>query len=155
MPNYFGWCIFCKEDNCIHRKGLIPIWLPIPNPIQTIAGPTGSPAIGERRMFLCPGCKQLFDYTTGDVGQDGCFLPDGDVPQSEPRLVCLDFPCDDKGCGLLYRIRAIREPGETSESFAARIRSRMANVHCQQGHQTVMPHRLPHFAFGGSACQMI
>ena len=155
MPYYYSWCIFCTNDSCIHRKGLIPIWLPTPNPIQTIGGPTASPRVGARRMFLCPECKRLFDYTADGVGQDGCFLPDADVPQSESRLVCLNFPCDEQSCGILLKIRAIRGPDETSASFVAKVRTAIAEVQCPQGHKTAMPRKLRHPPFGGSACQMV
>lgn len=155
MPNYHSWCIFCTNDRCIHRKGLIPIWLPIPIPIQTTANPMELPTIGERRMFLCPGCRQLFDYKMGDVGQDGCFLPESDVPQTEPSLVCLNFPCGEKDCGLLLKIRAIAALDETSESLVAKVRAAIVNVRCPQGHRTVMAQRLSHYPFGGSACQMM
>ena len=152
MTNYWGWAIFCKSHSCKHRS--LPIWLPTPNPIRTTQHPTGSPTAAERTMFLCPGCGDLFDYTADDVKHDVFAVPDHYLPQSEPRLVCLDFPCDEKSCGILLKLRAIEELGETRESFLARVRRAIVTVRCVR-HPTAMPDNLPYPAYTGSACQIL
>ena len=150
--NYWGWGIFCRSHSCTHRA--LPIWLPTPNPIRTIQHPTQSPTVSERTMFLCPGCGDLFDYISDDVKHEVFAVPDHYPPQSEPRLVCVDFRCDDKNCGILVKIRAIEEPGETTQSFLAKVRRAIVSVRCVR-HQTVMPDKLPHPPYTGSACQVI
>jgi hypothetical protein len=152
MPNHYGWGIFCRFHSCTRRAS--PIWLPTPNPIQNIQHPKESPTVTERAMFLCPGCGDLFDYKADDVKHEVFAVPDRYLPQSEPRLVCLDFPCDDKSCGILVRIRAIEEPGETRQAFLAKARKAIASVRCVR-HQTVMPDTLSAPPYTGSACQIL
>ena len=154
MPttNYWGWAIFCKSHSCIHQT--LPIWLPTPILIRTTQRPTESPTATERTMFLCPECGGLFDYTADDVKHEVFAVPDHYLPQSEPRLACVDFPCDDKNCGILVKIRAKEEPGETRESFVAKVRRAMGSVRCVR-HPTAMPDKLPHPVYAGSACQML
>lgn len=152
MPNYLGWGIFCKSKDCTHRA--LPIWLPVPNPIQIAQHPTESPTENERTMFLCPECGDLFDYKADDVKHEVFGVPDHCLPQSEPRLIGLDFPCDEKSCGILVKIRTIEEPDETRESFLTKVRLAIATVRCAH-HQTAMPGKLPHPPYTGSACQML
>src|ERR1039458_8450591 len=149
MPNYLGWALCCKSRSCTRRA--LPIWLPTPSRLRTLQRPTGSPTVSERTMFLCPGCADLFDYIKDDVKHEVFAVPDRYLPQSEPRLVCLDFPCDDKSCGILVKIRAIEGRDETRQSFLAKVRKAIASVRCVR-HQTVMPDKLPAPPYAGSAC---
>jgi hypothetical protein len=104
-------------------------------------------------MFLCPGCGDLFDYTADDVKHEVFTVPDHYPPENEPRLVCLDFPCDDKNCDILVKLRAIEEPGETRQSFLEKVQQAIVSVRCVR-HEMAMPAKLPHPAYTGSACQI-
>jgi len=122
-------CLVCR--NCAHS-----ILLPVPTHHGIAPNQSSWPTDGTQRNFLCPKCKHVCEYSSGDVQ---IHLFDGLDPRLTHRgrsVVCVEAPCGMQGCGSPIRILAIMGNDADPNIEGVRLLAQMTvhEIHCLVGH---------------------